>query len=107
MTLKEKALEKMLDEMNQAHTGAEDKIHNFLCDQTDDKLFEGILKEGKTTIIFVRKKDHKNKSLYTLEFRNQKIIQFRSKHNQNVPENVTKIANKWLKAVTKGAHHGA
>lgn len=46
--LKEKALEKMLDEMNKKHSGAEDSIHNWLCDQTDDKLFEGILKNGRT-----------------------------------------------------------
>lgn len=46
--LKEKALEKMLDEMNKKHSGAEDAIHNWLCDQNDDKLFQGILKAGRT-----------------------------------------------------------
>lgn len=45
---KEKALEKMLEEMKQNHTSAEDKIHNWLCDQEDEKLFEGILQEGKS-----------------------------------------------------------
>lgn len=46
--MKEKALEKMLQEMNQSHSSAEDSIHNFLCEQDDEKLFEGILKEGKS-----------------------------------------------------------
>ena len=46
--LKEKALEKMLDEMNKKHSDIEDSIHNWLCDQTDDELFQGILKDGRT-----------------------------------------------------------
>lgn len=43
-----KALEKMLKEMNEKHTSAEDVIHNWICDQDDEKLFEGVLKEGRT-----------------------------------------------------------
>ncbi|MCI3027715.1 PcfK-like family protein [Desemzia sp. C1] len=46
--VKQKALEKMLDEMNGEHTGAEDTVHNWLCDQNDEKLFEGILKKGRS-----------------------------------------------------------
>lgn len=46
--LKEKALEKMLVEMAEKHTDAEDSIHNWLCDQENEKLFEGILEEGRT-----------------------------------------------------------
>lgn len=46
--MKEKALEKMLIEMNEKHSDEEDRIHNWLCDQDDPELFEGILKEGKT-----------------------------------------------------------
>lgn len=38
----------MLEEMNQNHTHAEDSIHNWLCEQNDDELFKGILKEGKS-----------------------------------------------------------
>lgn len=45
---KQKALEKMLDEMNGDHAGAEDAIHNWLCDQNDEQLFEGILKKGRS-----------------------------------------------------------
>lgn len=34
--LKMKAMEKMLIEMNEKHSGAEDAIHNWLCDQEED-----------------------------------------------------------------------
>lgn len=47
-TNQQKALEKMLEEMNKPHSINEDAIHNWLCDQNDELLFEGILKEGKT-----------------------------------------------------------
>lgn len=46
--VKQKALEKMLDEMYENHTGAEDAIHNWLCNQEDEKLLEGILKKGRS-----------------------------------------------------------
>lgn len=46
--VKSKALNKMLKEMNEKHSGAEDAIHNWLCIQDDLELFEGILKEGRT-----------------------------------------------------------
>ena len=46
--LKERALEKMNEEMSKPHVGAEDYIHNWLCEQDDEELFECILKEGKT-----------------------------------------------------------
>lgn len=46
--IKNKALEKMLEEMNKEHNSSEDAVHNWLCDQDDEKLFEGILKEGRT-----------------------------------------------------------
>lgn len=46
--IKQKALEKMLKEMNKNHSGAEDVIHNWLCDQDDEKLLEGILKEDRS-----------------------------------------------------------
>ncbi|MGT2829013.1 Cas9 inhibitor AcrIIA9 family protein [Streptococcus hillyeri] len=46
--LKEKALSKMLEEMNKDHSPAEDAIHNWLCEQDDDELFQGVLKDGYT-----------------------------------------------------------
>lgn len=46
--LREKALSKMLLEMNEKHTDTEDAIHNWLCNQDDIELFVGILKDGRT-----------------------------------------------------------
>ncbi|MCH4175929.1 MAG: PcfK-like family protein [Streptococcaceae bacterium] len=48
MNLKEQAMEKMLIEMNEKHSGSEDAIHNWLCEQNDMELFAGILKEDRT-----------------------------------------------------------
>lgn len=46
--LKEKALSKMLEEMNNEHTQIEDTIHNWLCNQDDEKILLGILNEGRS-----------------------------------------------------------
>lgn len=45
---KQRALDKMLKEMKHEHSSAEDAIHNWLCEQEDEELFEGILKDGKS-----------------------------------------------------------
>jgi len=45
--IKQRALDKMLSEMNEEHTGSEDRIHNWLCDQEDEKLFVGINESEK------------------------------------------------------------
>lgn len=46
---KEQALQKMLQEMERKHSQAEDRIHNWLCDHSDDAaLMAGICEEGKT-----------------------------------------------------------
>lgn len=46
--IKQKALDKMLQEMEKKHSVNEDAIHNWLCDQDDDELFQGILQEDKS-----------------------------------------------------------
>lgn len=46
--IKKRALAKMNEEMSQKHSPAVDVIHNWLCDQTDDGLFENICQDGKT-----------------------------------------------------------
>ena len=46
--IKQQALDKMLKEMNQEHSPSEDCIHNWICEQDDDELFQGILKDGYT-----------------------------------------------------------
>lgn len=46
--MKEQALEKMLKEMNEEHDPTADTIHNWLCDQEDEELFAGIMKEDRS-----------------------------------------------------------
>lgn len=48
MNIKKQAHAKMLQEMSGEHSGAEDAIHNWLCDQDDESLLQGILEEGRT-----------------------------------------------------------
>lgn len=47
-TNQQKAIEKMLKEMKKKHTPTEDVIHNWLCDQEDEELFKGILKDDRS-----------------------------------------------------------
>lgn len=46
--IKQKALDKMNEEMNHEHSSTEDFIHNWLCDQEDEELYKHILREGKS-----------------------------------------------------------
>ena len=46
--LKQQALNKMMAEMNEEHSPAVDKIHNWLCNQDDEDLLNGIMAEDKT-----------------------------------------------------------
>ena len=46
--IKKRALEKMNEEMSKIHSDGVDAIHNWLCEQEDDGLFEKICQDGKT-----------------------------------------------------------
>lgn len=46
--LPEQALEKMLKELETEHDDTVEYIHNWLCKQNDESLFQGILKEDRT-----------------------------------------------------------
>lgn len=46
--LKQQALDKLLKEMLEEHTATEDSIHNWLCEQEEEALWEGILKEDRS-----------------------------------------------------------
>lgn len=46
--IKDKALAKMNEEMSEGHSRSIDAIHNWLCDQDDDELFEKICQDGKS-----------------------------------------------------------
>ena len=53
-------------------------------------------KQGKTTIVFIRQKEAIEKPFYTLELKNETIIQLRGKHNQVAPPEVKEAADSWL-----------
>lgn len=53
-------------------------------------------KQGKTTIVFIRQKEAIAKPFYTLELKNESIIQLRGKHNQVAPPEVKEAADRWL-----------
>lgn len=60
--IKEKALAKLLEELNQPHDAALDRVHNWICNQEDNELFEGILKERyslKCALSFAKEKARK------------------------------------------------
>ncbi|HAM1543321.1 TPA: hypothetical protein H9398_001806 [Listeria monocytogenes] len=48
LSIREQALNKMLTEMNEKHSGAEDAVHNWLCTQEEEAIFEGILKDDRS-----------------------------------------------------------
>ncbi|AWN08021.1 hypothetical protein AF226_14920 [Listeria monocytogenes] len=48
LSIKEQALNKMLTEMNEKHSGAEDAVHNWLCTQEEEAVFEGIMKDDRS-----------------------------------------------------------
>lgn len=56
-------------------------------------------KTGRTTIVFVRKKNEQNVPFFTLEYQNKLIKQLRGKHNQSAPPEVKAAADEWLKQV--------
>ena len=58
--------------------------------------------EGKTTIIFIRKAEEKDKPLYTMEFGGKDIVQIRAKYNENPPEKIFSIAEIWKEKVMHG-----
>ncbi|MGM0229063.1 hypothetical protein IGJ28_001125 [Enterococcus sp. AZ091] len=56
--------------------------------------------KGETTILFMRKKEEKEQSLYTIEYKNKRIIQIQGYGNQEViPQHVRKVTEKWLKKI--------
>lgn len=56
-------------------------------------------REGKTTILFIRRKEDPSRPLYTMEYKSGRIIQIRGKHNQDPPEEIKQAAEEWLKVI--------
>lgn len=61
--------------------------------------------EGKTTIIFIRKKEALTDPFYTLEFKSKHIVQIRGKYNEDATPEVRDAADKWLNQVVN--KHGS
>lgn len=57
--------------------------------------------EGRTTIVFIRKKESIDQPYFTLEFKDKRIVQIRGKHNQNPPEEVEQATEKWFEWVNR------
>lgn len=57
--------------------------------------------KGKTTIIFVRKKESIDQPFCTLEYKSGEIVQLRGKHNSRPDNSVLQTAEKWLLKINK------
>lgn len=58
---------------------------------------------GKTIILFIRRTDKPNEPFYTLEYRDGRVIQCRTKNNESYTNNqkVSDFVDKWLKYINK------
>lgn len=57
--------------------------------------------KGETTILFVRKADAPNQPYYTIEFKNDRVLQLRGLRNQVPTEDVQQFVDQWHEIVTK------
>lgn len=67
------------------------KLHHCVSSYTNKHF------KGNTLIVFVRLSNQPKKPLYTLEVKQGRIVQFRGKYNQDVPDEVWGIAKEWMK----------
>ncbi|HIE1072380.1 TPA: PcfJ domain-containing protein, partial [Enterococcus faecalis] len=58
--------------------------------------------KGKTTIVFIRRKEEPDKPYFTLEYREKRVIQVQGKYNrQRVPEEVEEAIEQWQMEIEK------
>jgi|GEM_PF-3217459 len=62
--------------------------------------------EGKSSIFFIRSAEDPKKSLYTLQLRNESVVQCRGKSNCNMTEEVNAFVNEWVETIVKGKKKG-
>jgi hypothetical protein len=55
--------------------------------------------KGETTIIFVREKSQPKQPLYTIEFKDNQIVQFRGERNVTASDSAKIASEKWLREV--------
>ncbi len=60
--------------------------------------------DGECDIYFMRLVSNKNKSLVTVEVKNKKIVQKRTKNNQNTTEEQDKFLDMWEKKILRGGN---
>lgn len=60
--------------------------------------------DGETAIFFIRRLDEPDRPYYTLELVNRKVIQCRTRHNENYEQNPTVLnfVNEWLREIVSG-----
>ena len=60
--------------------------------------------DGETAIFFIRRLDEPDRPYYTLELVNRRVIQCRTRHNENYEQNPTVLAfvNEWLREIVSG-----
>lgn len=97
--IKQLALTKMFEEMNGNHSSAEDVIHNWLCDQEDENLLEGVLKKGRTikgAMQYCMSQAYKQKSGNAAMVDNQTVFSWVNSYftSDKVPETDTAIPAK-------------
>ena len=107
--IKEK-FEKLQDERKELYNYEDDKYIIRVPENLTEITEEGIAlghcvgsyvnrhASGNTNIIFIRKKDKKNESFYTIEVSNGKVIQIHGKHNRwlgNDPDAIPSVY-KWI-----------
>lgn len=56
---------------------------------------------GETTIVFIRRATELDKPYYTLEYRDEKIIQLHGYKNKNADKFLQEASNEWLKRVNE------
>ena len=58
-----------------------------------------MVSNNECQIYFMRYKDSINKSFVTIEVRNNKVVQAKTKFNNDVPHEIMNIINKWEKTL--------
>lgn len=57
--------------------------------------------KGQTTILFVRKANAPDKPYFTMEYRDNKVVQLRGNRNQEAPEDVKQFVEYWKTSISK------
>ena len=59
--------------------------------------YAGTVLNGKTVILFARKTDFQNTPYFTIEYKDEKVMQCRGMRNESAPEEIKRFLDEWLK----------